>query len=284
MSKDCGKFRRGQVWMYVDRDSLYNGTPAPGPMVGSRPVVIISEDDYNDSESWSVVCLKMTSNPDTADFDYCVSFSQEGVYNKYPISIVKCDQIETISKTKLPHYLFTLNDDVMEKIEEKCSKFLNLSEENLGVSLHRVQESINRTFREKEKQIRKASMLEIKAILENMQNQLMDTINKMSVTSTHKKKSEDVVDSCKQHVENIEQTPTKEEDEYAPIEGILPSGRKPKGFWTNERMSQFMVEAAKMTPEQIERRWKIPQKRIYNTVADFRYRIKLYNKTHQQGE
>ena len=59
MSKDCGKFRRGQVWMYVDRDSLYNGTPAPGPMVGSRPVVIISEDDYNDSESWSVVCREL---------------------------------------------------------------------------------------------------------------------------------------------------------------------------------------------------------------------------------
>ena len=145
------RYKRGTIWFYKDKDNKLKNLNdlTYGEQLGSRPVLIISNDKFNSySPVVNVICLT-SQNKDNIVHE---KINIEGKNNiKIPIngtifelsdSMALCEQIKTVSVKELT-YLGALSDEIMNKIDEKIQKQLNLSNSS-KIVVSKLKEFINK--------------------------------------------------------------------------------------------------------------------------------------------
>lgn len=105
------KFRRGQVWLAKD---AYKST--------GRPVVVLSADLINGSNSQYVTVALCTSNLSHKDLVGKVSYkTYEGNVN-----LIQCDSVTRMLKDDLVNYLSTLDRELMDEVENALMECLGI--------------------------------------------------------------------------------------------------------------------------------------------------------------
>ena len=92
-----------------------------------RPVIVISNDEYN-SKTLDIVVCAITSN--LSHKDYSVLISNDDLDDGYLIkeSLIKTSQIATISKQIVIRKIATLNDEKSEEVKENLKSLFESSE------------------------------------------------------------------------------------------------------------------------------------------------------------
>jgi mRNA interferase MazF len=100
--------RRGQIY-WVDF------TPARGSeQAGIRPALVVQNDIGNRASSTTIVAA-VTSRLPSADYPFLVRLP-DGLLPKR--SVVKCDQLMTVTKQRLGDLLATLPPDLMARVDD----------------------------------------------------------------------------------------------------------------------------------------------------------------------
>ena len=116
-SHDIIRYKRGQVWMRkVPNTWEHSEINDSSVQYNNRPCLIISN-DYGNMSSSIVTVVKITS-VDKGTLEINVNFTND----KEEVNTILCNQIETISKGELSYYMFTLSDDIMERVEKALLK------------------------------------------------------------------------------------------------------------------------------------------------------------------
>lgn len=144
---DVSRFKRGQIWLHVDSTSTF----PQGVQKGTRPVLIFSSDRGNETNS-SVIVLAITSNDKKGSRSVNVPFVSEGGST----NVILCNQINTVCKSELKQYLYTVSDSILEQVERAH----NLA---IGKPIDTVDEKIDKIY----------TMLEDLAVIKS--NSLHDT-------------------------------------------------------------------------------------------------------------
>ena len=115
---------------------------------GSRPVLIISNDIGNNHSRTVIVATITSKTAEKADLPtHCYIQKQQGIWLD---SLVLMEQIRTIDKSRLKHYIGTLNPDDMSKADKALAVSMGLcyiDEREFAEITHRKQ--INRNKQEK---------------------------------------------------------------------------------------------------------------------------------------
>jgi mRNA interferase MazF len=109
--------RRGEIWMA-------NLDPTLGrEQAGTRPVLVLSVDNFNLGPAELVIVLPITSKNKNIPLHACITPPEGGLS---VTSYVKCEDIRSISTARLSHKRGTLSSPIMEAIEEKVRLLLGL--------------------------------------------------------------------------------------------------------------------------------------------------------------
>ena len=108
---------RGDVW-YADLDPTMGREQA-----GARPVLIVSDDIYNQSHANLVVMVPLTTTDRGITLHVRVSPPDGGV--KHP-SVVLCDAVRSVSKQRLLERWGRVSDEVMTEVEDRLRILLRL--------------------------------------------------------------------------------------------------------------------------------------------------------------
>ena len=92
-------------------------------MTKQRPVLIISNDSYNDKTQDLVTC-GITSNPKNTDFSVLIT-NKDLINGELPVeSRIKIDKLFTLSQSVIKKKLGKIKIDVFEKVKEEFLKIL----------------------------------------------------------------------------------------------------------------------------------------------------------------
>jgi len=112
--------------MYKQRDIIL--IPIPFTDLSSnkkRPVVVISNDDYNLSSN-DIIVIAITSNIEFSN-DYCIPIDNSNLENGIlpKKSIVRCDKIYTLSKDIIIKKFNKINFETFNLIQNKIDNLIN---------------------------------------------------------------------------------------------------------------------------------------------------------------
>lgn len=107
---DTCRYKRGQIWMYADSNPT---TFKPGVQRSDRPILIFSNDKGNES-SESIIALMITSNSTKGGYSVNVPF--KNIHGE--TNVVLCNQIQTVSKSDLRRYVCTVSDSILAQVEK----------------------------------------------------------------------------------------------------------------------------------------------------------------------
>lgn len=109
---------RSEVW-YVD----FNPPGKGKEIYKKRPALIVSDDIHNNSPADLVTVLPITSTQSKIPSHVKINPPEGGL--KKP-SVIKCDQIRTVSKTRFQNKLGKITNNTMSKIEDVLKMILSL--------------------------------------------------------------------------------------------------------------------------------------------------------------
>lgn len=101
--------RKGEVWIYDDRDS---GKRRPAVVIGNKLF-----DTDND-----VVVVKLTTKPPRNEYE--IPLENWKAYGLKEISTVRCSKLFTLKEPELLFRVATIEDSVVDKIKETVSKYI----------------------------------------------------------------------------------------------------------------------------------------------------------------
>lgn len=113
------KYKRGGIY-YLNAPRIREGEDRfPGMQLGTRPILIISNDKFNIvSDVISYVPLTTTIRNDI-ETRVTIRIDQK-------ISQIECEQVYTVSKNYVSRFVGTLEDYKMKEVEKKLASHLNL--------------------------------------------------------------------------------------------------------------------------------------------------------------
>lgn len=110
-------FHRGEIW-------IANLDPTQGHEQGkTRPCLIISVDGFNNSPADMVVVAPLTRTNRKIPLHVELLPPEGGVTSP---SYILCDQIRTISATRVKNCLGQISDDTMLRVEKRLQQLLGL--------------------------------------------------------------------------------------------------------------------------------------------------------------
>jgi mRNA interferase MazF len=111
------KLPRGDVW-------LVDLSPTRGhEQRGKRPVLIVSEDDFNQGPAGLVIVLPITSTQRPIPTQVHLSPPEGGLKNP---SAILCDAIRSISTERLVRYWGRVSGEVMDQVDDRLRILLSL--------------------------------------------------------------------------------------------------------------------------------------------------------------
>ena len=99
------KWLRGQVWWYVEGD----GEPVSSVQMGTRPVLIVSNNDSNANLSTVNVIPLTTREKEVVPSHVTYQYNGRN-------QTLLCEQVKTIANKHLKNYEYTLSDQMMQKV------------------------------------------------------------------------------------------------------------------------------------------------------------------------
>lgn len=115
----------------MKRGDIYsaNLTPRTGSeQRGRRPVIIISHNSLNQTESWrSIIIVPVSTSTLQAKRQLTIVQIPKGNGNLSKDSIAICHQVTTLDRAKFENYIGTLSAAIMEEIEEGLKSAMDLS-------------------------------------------------------------------------------------------------------------------------------------------------------------
>ncbi|MCE7989533.1 MAG: type II toxin-antitoxin system PemK/MazF family toxin [Caldilinea sp. CFX5] len=111
--------RRGEIW-WADLGELRGSAPGH-----RRPVLIVQEDHFNQSQLATVIVLSLTSNLRYAHFpgNVALSWVDSGLEKD---SVINITQLTTVDKSWLDTYVADLPASIMLQVEAGLSLILGL--------------------------------------------------------------------------------------------------------------------------------------------------------------
>jgi mRNA interferase MazF len=111
--------RRGDI-CWVDL-----GEPKGSQPGYRRPIIIVQDDEFNNSKLATVIVLSLTTNLNLRKMPGCVylASSESGLPSD---SIVNCSQIRTIDKSLIDEHVGQVDDSVMFMIDNALRRVLGL--------------------------------------------------------------------------------------------------------------------------------------------------------------
>ena len=149
---DFVRYKRGTIWYCKEDNSAFKNLNnlSIGEQIGSRPVLIISNDKFNSySPVVNVICLTKQDKDNIAHEKINIEGKNNlkvtldnGVIFELKDSVILGEQFKTVNVKKLT-YLGTVSDEIMNKIDEKLQKQLNLSNSS-KIVVSKLKEFINK--------------------------------------------------------------------------------------------------------------------------------------------
>lgn len=250
---------RGAIY-FVNID--FNTEDTKGVQTGNRPCVIISSNTGNASSD-SVVVALITSK-DKQDIGINVPFvNWNGEEN-----VILCNQVHTVSKKWLTNKCFgMLPPSVMKEVDKQLSLAMGIPRNSVDIS--EITRAINQLIEVKKAELKAEKQGVTQKVVNNIAEQVKEMFNDdKSVESVET--AESVIESSKEEVisknnENTEEvtkvtkvtkvtekSDKKSEDKK---EGKYP--KKPYGFWTVEKMKEFIHDKETLPLSVVKEKWEI---------------------------
>lgn len=246
--KEIGKilaYPRGSVW----KCNLGNGDIAPGVQSGYRPVVIISDNKGNQTNS-SVLVAMITSNSDKSKYAINVPFINE----QGDETVILCNQIKTVNKSILKTFMGMLPSNVMFEVEKAIKYAMGMSEEQ--IDLERFNRVIDRIIASKREELTRPNVNITQDVVDNIaikvEDLFRDLLIPMEIKASNNRAKEiqekapiatSFMSATKPAAEEAQQTNNQLKDTD---KNEIQKKKNPRGFWTRERKLQFIEDKEKM--------------------------------------
>ncbi len=114
--------KRGDIY-------LANLTPRTGSeQSGRRPVIIVSHNSLNQTESWrSIIVIPVSTSTLQAKRKLTIVQIPKGNGNLSKDSIAVCHQVTTLDRAKFENYIGTLPEEILKQIEEGLKSAMDFS-------------------------------------------------------------------------------------------------------------------------------------------------------------
>ncbi len=94
---------------------------------GSRPVIVISNDGFNEIDSWrSIIVIPLTTSSKQRRRGATVVLLEQGEANLTTTSIALCHQITTLDRSKFTRKLGQLTADTLKRVEAGLKAAIDL--------------------------------------------------------------------------------------------------------------------------------------------------------------
>lgn len=236
--------KRGTVWLrQVPHEDVRN---KPGVTDGTRPVLIIS-DDMNNVNCDSVVCAKCTTNTSHSYLPNNVDL----ILSRGMHSVILCNQIETVSKSELKDYMYTLSDVAMEKVNNGLRSSFCLNAPS-SVSVYKDKDDNYDEYEEEEEEEEEDKPIPVQ---EKPKNEIC-SFKAPPFSPTEKTVSKPSTVVSKPSTSKPSTMDSKNKGT------VYPRG-KPKGFWTEEICKEFLDDYnnPSFSKDSFKRKWGIKDKR-----------------------
>lgn len=271
---------------------------AKGVQTGNRPCVVISSDIGNTSSD-SVMIALITSK-DKANKGINVPFvNWNGEEN-----VVLCNQIHTVSKKWLTNKCFgILPSSIMKEVDKQLAVALNISRNNVDIS--EITQAVNKII-----EARKAEMIKEKQpitqkvvgeIANSLEKLFVDVLVPMEKEAKAQQKEEIIKEAPVltaytnaevKETEEAEEIKSENDDEDKvkkladtfivtdePTEikeNAKPKTKRPKGFWTEEKMMEFIHDKEKMPLSELKKKWEIEKSpTVYQMYYTYKKKLGL---------
>jgi mRNA-degrading endonuclease toxin of MazEF toxin-antitoxin module len=307
MSLPSMRFKRGQIWHIREGDYV----ATKGIQSGSRPYLIISSDIGNRCNDF-VTALACTGKTEKAGLGINVLYYSE--YSNRE-SLVLGNQIRNIPKDVLNRngqYMETLTDEIMEKVNRAVMTAMEIPcNESKPVDLtalkNLVAEITNARVSEikNDKRLTEDMVLDIASGLENIFSDVLSDYRKtqevdssfediglglIKMQNALDKKKVGSVSSASSSSENSDTvsdvaiTSTSDKgvvggtDERAVKGSDKKSFRKPNGYWTDDKMKEYIEDKHKMKLSELVAKWDVE-----SSDAAMRLYYACRKKLHKKG-
>lgn len=187
-------------------------------------------------------------------------------------SVVQCNNIYTVSKKKLTNKCYgMLPKSIMKEVDNQVALALGISRN--VVDLSEITKAVNELVDIKKQEV-KTSKIESKNI-EDKDAEVEDTNNEDNKTDSK-------IESKK------EKRKYKKSEKTLIQENINRSefpARKPKGFWTEERMKLYVADKESMSLTELKDKWNMSNSQVaYQAYYRFKKELGIVQNAKQQRE
>lgn len=289
MSSSSMRFKRGQVWHVVDGDFVAER----GIQSGTRPYLIISSDEGNKHNNF-VTALACTGKIEKAGLGINVAYYSEYANRE---SVVLCNQVKNISKDvliKSGRYMETLPEDIMERVNKAYMLAMGIPYADCKpVDMTKLKELITEITNARvseiksDKEVTEDMVLDIATGLETIFSDVLRdhrakqksfdgsledvslgmirmqaALNQRGNRNEGVKKDEPVSEISKVETPKVEKkedvvTTTYTEAQPTAPKRKQPSSRKPHGYWTDERMKEYIKDKQEMKLTDLLKKWDV---------------------------
>lgn len=266
MNNESVRYKRGSVW-YCNLDSNMQGVQS-----GFRPVLIISNDIGNVSGS-QVNVLAITSK-DKGNYSVNVKFKN----HKNEDNVILCNQVFTVNHDKLKDYQYQVSNDIMNKVEDSFTRAMGISTFQSSIDkfdevIQKIVDAKTRLAEQNLSKITEDRLLHMASVLEDL---FKDTLS-MSVKSN--KDSIELNAPIISSYVNAAEDNKNNEDNNADLDNSLDlsnkqTKRKPHGFWTADKMKEFIHDKETMKLSDVREKWKIEDnKKVIQTYYSLKNKM-----------
>lgn len=261
MSYDAIKYARGTVWWCED----VSHTTVPGVQSGTRPCLIISNNDRGSSSVVEV--LKITSNTDRSSVcsDINVSYDLNGYSN-----VIMCNQHSVVPVSSLRTYMCTLSDKTMAKVERamliaqgmRSLADLNDKYMDLQTLVQTIADERLRNYQMPEVDVGS----EIGRIITGLHT-MINTAQTNLIAKGTKPSKHTVVDKSEDESQaevEVSMIPTQHVAEV-PSETKVSKPKttnKGRGYWTTERMKEFINDKKTLPLTEVRDKWNLSSNKV----------------------
>lgn len=246
------KFKRGQVWMVKEQENVSRAKVKANveAICFSRPYVIVSSDDVC-ANDYIVQGYPLTHSIDRTDDGIVISIPESSAEK----SMILMNQLTPIETKNIHHYMFTVSDKLMEKIDNITASRMAIATTN-----DRIKE-LTRTIKKLEKDLLDAQTSRFTK-LKNLPK--TEPINAYVGDAEETPKNTDVV----KHMTDVMEYALSSED--SKNESSTSSGKKKYNKWTTKGMARFLKDVETIGKNEVALKYGLKP----SSIASTKYSIK----------
>lgn len=139
MNTTTREFEQGDIVYVVDNNHI----PIGSEIWGNRPAVIVSNDTTSKLCKYvNIVYLTSTTTMSHMNNPFYISVPTKQISEKYDKSIVICDQITTIDKSRILKYVGHIDNNSLNIIRDTIAVVLNIDKRRYNTMLKKLEYNI----------------------------------------------------------------------------------------------------------------------------------------------